>query len=380
MSGAGVFLSGTLCDAGLRDLVLGPDPGEPVLTPARLGDCALFAIDGRPLPRFAPLPGAAVDGVIVTGLSSEALARLTFYESCIGNQLIRVRVLAPGGPAEVQAWLPAAGAATAARWTLADWQLRWAAPSRATAQDILALQGQAEPAAIAARYYQMLVRGASRLRARDSAPTRLRHHALPGDVVVERLSLPYANFFAVEEYDLRHRRFDGEMSPQINRATFVSGDAVTVLPYDPARDRVLLIEQFRAGPHARGDAQCWHLEAIAGRVDPEETPEETARREAMEEAGVTLGDLLKVAFYYPSNGAKTEYIYSYVGLADLPDGSAGVHGLLSEAEDIRGHLVSFDQMMALVASGEIANAPLLLTALWLQRERPRLRGAAPDQA
>jgi len=29
--------------------------------------------------------------------------------------------------------------------------------------------------------------------------------------------------------------------------------------------------------------------------------------------------------------------------------------------------------MALVASGEIANAPLILTALWLQRERARLR-------
>jgi hypothetical protein len=36
-------------------------------------------------------------------------------------------------------------------------------------------------------------------------------------------------------------------------------------------------------------------------------------------------------------------------------------------------LISFDRLMALVASGEVANAPLILTALWLQRERATLR-------
>ncbi len=81
---------------------------------------------------------------------------------------------------------------------------------------------------------------------------------------------PMPHFFAVEEYDLSYRRFDGSFSKPVNRAAFVSGDAVTVLPYDPLRDRVLLIEQFRIGPMARGDAQPWLLEAIAGRVDPGE--------------------------------------------------------------------------------------------------------------
>ncbi len=163
------------------------------------------------------------------------------------------------------------------------------------------------------------------------------------------------------------------MSPVVNRAAFVSGDAVTVLPYDPLRDRVLLVEQFRTGPFARGDHTPWQLEAIAGRIDPGETPEDCARREAVEEAGLTLGALLPVAGYYPSPGAKSEFIYSYVALCDLPDGSAGVFGVAEEAEDIRGHLISFDRLMELVASGEASNAPVLLSALWLQRERGRLR-------
>jgi 8-oxo-dGTP pyrophosphatase MutT (NUDIX family) len=115
------------------------------------------------------------------------------------------------------------------------------------------------------------------------------------------------------------------------------------------------------------------LEAIAGRVDPGETPQEAARREAVEEAGLALGELLEVASYYPSPGAKAEYLYSYVALTDLPDGTAGTFGLATEAEDIRGHLISFDQLMALVRSGEAANAPLILSALWLERERSRLR-------
>ena len=134
------------------------------------------------------------------------------------------------------------------------------------------------------------------------------------------------------------------------------------------------------GPLARGDHQMWSIEAIAGRIDPGETPQDAARREAEEEAGLTLGGLLEVAQYYPSPGAISEYLYSYVALTDLPEGSAGVFGLAEEAENIRGHLITFDRLMELVASGEVSNAPLILTALWLARERPQLRGRTPFEA
>ena len=75
----------------------------------------------------------------------------------------------------------------------------------------------------------------------------------------------------------------------------------------------------------------------------------------------------------PSPGICAEFLYSYVALCDLPDGAAGVFGVEGEAEDIRGHLIGFDDLMGLVTSGEASNAPLLLSALWLQRERPGLR-------
>ena len=241
------------------------------------------------------------------------------------------------------------------------------------AEDIMALHGILPPEAVAARLGSMAVRAMSRARV-VSAPTEVRHRAGAGDVVVAGQRLAYAKFFAVEEYDVAWRRFDGAMSAAVTRAAFLSGDAVTVLPYDPARDLVLVVEQFRAGPLARGDAQCWQIEAVAGRVDPDETPEAAARREAVEEAGLELRDLIEIARYYPSPGAVSEYLYSYVALVDLPDGVTGVFGVAEEAEDIRTHLLPFERLMELVASGEIENAPLILTALWLQRERGRIRG------
>jgi nudix-type nucleoside diphosphatase (YffH/AdpP family) len=225
---------------------------------------------------------------------------------------------------------------------------------------------------VAQRLPALRVEAASRMRAAQAAGRGLR--AGSGEVEAGVAVPSHAGFFALDLWHLRHRRFDGGMSPWLTREVFVAGDAVTVLPYDPVRDRVLLVEQVRMGPLGRGDPLPWQLEAIAGRIDPGETPEAAARREAVEEAGLTLGALEKVAEYYPTPGAVTEYLYSYVALCDLPDGVAGIFGATEEAEDIKGHLLSFDRLVEVMAAGEIGNAPLLLTVLWLQRERARLRG------
>lgn len=225
---------------------------------------------------------------------------------------------------------------------------------------------------VAGRLSSIKVEAASRLRATEAAGRGLRQGG--GEVLAPAPNPAHAGFFSVDVYHLRHQRFDGSLSARLTREVFVVGDAVTVLPYDPVRDRVLLIEQFRMGPFGRGDPLPWQLEAIAGRIDPGETPEDAARREAVEEAGLVLGRLEKVAEYYPTPGAVAEYLYSYVALCDLPDGVAGVFGAEAEGEDIKGHLLSFDRLIEVMASGEIGNAPLLLTVLWLQRERARLRG------
>jgi len=135
----------------------------------------------------------------------------------------------------------------------------------------------------------------------------------------------------------------------------------------------LLIEQFRPGPYLRGDHAPWSLEAIAGRIDGGERPEDAVRREAMEEAGVTLKQLVPLSSYYPSPGGTNEYLYCFVGLADLPDSLAGLGGLESEAEDIRSVVVPFAALMEAAANGEAQNGPLLICALQLERLRDGLR-------
>lgn len=364
-----LFFYGTLCHQPLRDIVLGT-PRRP--EPAALPDHAVHWAAGQSFPLITAAPGAIAPGLLLRGVTAQELARLDFYEGAFGYTRRAVR-LANG--TEALTYFPARGDwQPGVAWCMNDWAAERGAVVTATAQDFMALMGQTPGPEIAERYGLMLVRGAATLRAEAApAPATLRHDPSPGDVEVLARQTPYAKFFAVEEYDLTHRRFDGSRSAPINRTVFISADAATVLPYDPVHDLVLLVEQIRPGPLARGTANPWMLEAIAGRVDAFETPEDCVRREAMEEAGLEIDQLLKVAEYFPSTGAKAEFLYSYVALCDLSQTRSRIGGMATEDEDIRSHVIPFPRLMELIFTPEAANAPLILTALWLSTQRESLR-------
>ena len=367
------FFYGTLCHPQLLAVVLGR---EVAMEPARLPGFSAFRVQGRAFPVLVA-DGGGAEGVVVRGLGDEDIRRLNFYEGDFRAEAHRVTL---GGGAALTAlvYLPPEGYwQPGEAWSLADWEARWGATVTAAADEAMRLYAEGvDPARMHGRYPMMLARAGARLRAGQGGPVTVRRRTGPGDVAVTRHWQPYGNFFAVEEFDLRFRRFDGTMSGQVNRAVFISGDAAVVLPYDPVRDRVLLIEQFRMGPVGRGDGEPWMLEAIAGRIDGGESPEEAAHREAFEEAGLRLSRLLPANHYYPSPSAKSEFLYTFVGLADLPDGSAGLGGVPGEAEDIRGHLMPFDDLVALVESGEVTAGPLVMLCWWLAARRDGLRRGA----
>ncbi|MFD1914390.1 NUDIX domain-containing protein [Halodurantibacterium flavum] len=366
------FFYGTLRHEPLLRAVLGR---EVVTEPALLADYRVHAVADQDFPMILAEPGATATGVLARDLGPGDIERLDYYEGGFGYDLRQVSV---GGQA-AQIWVPRAGLwQPAGDWDLAAWAERWGTLQVAAAEDAMALRADRPVAELARRWPKVQVRASARLRARGSdAPAEAARLGAAGtpeaaDIRIAARHEPYANFFSVEEYDLSYPRYDGAMSPVVNRAVFVTGDAATVLPYDQARDRVLVIEQFRVGPFARGDGRPWLLEPIAGRVDAQEDPETAIRREAEEEAGITLGALHPVGTYYPTPAAKSEFLYSYVALADLPDGAARAGGLDEEAEDIRPHLLTFSELMALVDEGALTNGPLLLSALWLARHRDRL--------
>ena len=372
-----LFVYGTLRHPPLLRAVAGTRavPAEPALLE---GHAVLHAVTAtgevQEYPLCLPQAGAKAEGLLLRP-DPVARARLDAFERIFGYEVSMVTVATAGGAVEAQIYHPDPGEWRAGgAWSLEDWVRDWGAVSTATAAEVMALIPQTEPRRIRTRYRMLEARVTSRGRARaQAAPASLRRAPAEDDVQIARQRAPYTGFFGVEEADLRFRRFDGSLSRPVTRAAFIMSDAVTVLPYDPVKDLVLLIEQYRFGVHARGDPNPWSLETIAGRIDAGESPEDAARRETQEEAELDLRALLPVSSFYPTPAAVSEYVYAFVGIAGLEPGGRHVGGLDSEAEDIRTHVVPLKRLLDMIETGEVATAPLLISAFWLGAQRDRLR-------
>jgi len=192
------------------------------------------------------------------------------------------------------------------------------------------------------------------------------------DVQVIDRAACFSGFYKLDRLRLRHRQFAGEMGPELSRELFVRHDAVCVLPYDPQRDCVVLIEQFRIGALDKS-TNPWLLELVAGLIDKDEVPEEVARREALEEANLPLSALWPITQYYPSPGGSDERVHLFVGRCDSA-GAGGVHGLAEEGEDIRVHVWPLEDALDAVKDGRIDNAASIIALQWLALNRVEVRG------
>ncbi len=181
----------------------------------------------------------------------------------------------------------------------------------------------------------------------------------------------YKGFFRMNEYRFKHRLFKGGWSAEVKREVFERGHAGVLLAYDPKRDEVVLIEQIRI-PAYETSQTPWLLEVIAGMVEEGESPEEVVRREATEEAGITIGRCKPIVSYLSSPGGTSERMYVYVGEVDATT-ATGIHGLACENEDIRVHVVSREQAYQWVEEGIIDNAASVIALQWLQLHHVTLR-------
>lgn len=184
----------------------------------------------------------------------------------------------------------------------------------------------------------------------------------------------FQGFFRLDSYRLRHRLFNGEMSRELHRELFERGHAAAVLPYDPVRDGVVLIEQFRIGAlEAEGGA--WLIETVAGIIESDESPEEVVRREAVEEAGCILQAVEHICDYLVSPGGTSETISLFCGVVDAT-GVEGIHGLADEGEDIRVEAVPFATAWEWLEQGIINSASPIIALQWLALNRDRLRSVS----
>jgi ADP-ribose pyrophosphatase len=343
------------------------------VSPAVLPDCKSAWVDGRDFPMIYRLKGAQAQGVLLEA-SADDVARMDFYEGPFSYDLELVQVLCDGALIEAQTYFPTAGQYEhGADWDIADWTHRHGALRKIAASEIMSRFGVLTADQVDQRYPVILARAQQQLNAKQFPSSReLRVGNDAQGVDIKRQTVEHDNWFVLEEIDLTHPRYDGSQSREVKRAVFVQADAVTVLPYDPVHDTVMLIEQFRAGAFRRGDPHPWSLEVIAGRIDGGETSEQAAHREAFEETGLTIRELVRAHSYYASPGATTEHLTSFIGLTDLSGVMGGTSGLETEDEDIRSIVVPFERLMQAVESGEAENAPLLISALWLAANRSRL--------
>lgn len=367
------FLFGTLLwDDLLRD-VAGADVG---VTRASLRGWSVERAAAGDWPVL--VPGGAARGYLTAPLDARARAKLDWYEVAFGYVPEVVTVEGPEGPVAALVYREDGGAGGAGvPWSLTDWVARHGARTRLAAAEVMRGLGQVTGAQIAARRGVIQARAQATIAARDRRrPTTVGCEGEAASVEIARVDFPYEGFHRVEEWHIDHPRFDGTRSGVLERAISHVTDAATVLPYDPVRDRVLVVEQIRVGALAKGDPLPWLLEPVAGLIDAGETAEAAALRETQEEAGVSVAvqDLHFVGRYYPSPGGLAQILHSYVAVCDLPDGAGGLHGLEEESEDIRAHLLPLDALLAMIPTGEAANAPLIISAQWLALNRDRLRG------
>jgi len=317
------------------------------------------------------------EGCLAEALLPEDIARLEFYEGGHLYGLVPVEIETSSGMTAARVFYPQEGAWEAGdRFDLGDWVARWGGITMRAAADYMAGYGRFPAAEMARRFTRQRARAWSHLMAEAaSTPAAVRAGPDRESVHVRQRRRRHDGFFALDEVALSHPAFSGGRIDVV-REVFVGTDAALVLPYDPASDRVALIEQFRAGPWLRGDARPWVLEPVAGLVDPGETPEDCARRETVEEAGLELRRLVPVPGGYVSPGATTEHFHMFVGLCEIHTDLEGPGGLDSEGEDIRTHVMPLDEAIGLTETGEANVVPLTLLLLWTARNRARLRELA----
>ena len=167
-------------------------------------------------------------------------------------------------------------------------------------------------------------------------------------------------------FDFEHS--DGHWSTE-SRETYDRGNGAAILLYDVARRVVLLSRQFRYPVYVNGHPDGMLVEVAAGLLDDDD-PETAIRREASEELGVDVGDLTHVFDVFMSPGSVTEALHFYAAPYSARDRTTAGGGVAAEGEDIEVLELPFDEALAMVEDGRIADAKTIMLLQWAALRGP----------
>jgi len=172
----------------------------------------------------------------------------------------------------------------------------------------------------------------------------------------------YSGFFSLNKYEFIHEKHNGEWTSAVEREIFSGAHVSTLLPYDPIKKEIILIQQFRAGALSRYD-ENYLLEIVAGIVDEGENPEQTAIRECFEETGCEVKQIHPVQSYFPAPGSSESYYHLYLGEIQAFDGER-IKGLEKENEDILVKSFKIEEVKQMLKEKKIMNGLTLVALQW----------------
>ena len=369
-----IFVFGTLKSETLRTIVLGRELApKDICTASIKGFCVYWAKEG-PFPVMVPKEGSEAHGLVLKNLSDVDVERLNYYELGFDYVLSPTYVETNVGPAEASAYFcNNSDMATKKSWSYDDWLSDHSEVQYIAAKEFLDFFDTKYGDTAQAMYNKIFKR--AEVYANEAANLSKVIENGPENSIniqVENIQREYLGFFALNQISLKYSQFDGDISELKNRVILMGSEASLILPYDPVLDKVLLVEQFRIGPFCRGDRAPWVFEPVAGIIEVGETPDEAAKREVFEEAGLEVTQLVKMGSGYPNPGEATSYFYNYIAIVDLSEYSPGTYGAKNEGEDIRTHVIDFNTVLNWSVSNKLRVLPLNTMVLWLALNKLKL--------
>lgn len=133
-----------------------------------------------------------------------------------------------------------------------------------------------------------------------------------------------------------------------------------VIPLTPD-EQVILIEQWRHG------TRSVHLETPGGLMDDGETPEQSARRELLEETGFDAGEIVRLGTVHPNPAIQTNRQHYLLA----KDCRKIAEPNLDHAEDIHVKLVPLTDVARMIEAGEITHGIVIGGFYWLNLYRQK---------
>ena len=172
----------------------------------------------------------------------------------------------------------------------------------------------------------------------------------------------YDGFFKMNEITLKYKKYDGSWSNNVKRELFGGAQVSAVLPYDPVKKEIVLIQEFRPGTIFK-DVDNYLNEIVAGIIDDGVSPEIAAKRECLEETGCKIKKLIPIQGYFPAPGSSESFYHLFVGEIKTFDGER-VMGLKNENEDILVKSYKIDEIKEKMHRGEFINGLTLVALQW----------------